>query len=606
MPRNYKPDPRGKQYKKHSEEDMKKAIAKIRSGLSIREAARQSGIPNSVLRRHYKIPGTLPQGGPTALSIEEENVIVERLLLCSKWGYPMDRFTFRLFVKSYLDCRGKKVKQFKDNTPGNEFVTSFLKRHKNKLAERMCQNIKRARAQVSREIVQKYFDNLKIELEGVPANNVVNYDETNLQDDPGRKKIITKRGCKYPERVMNSSKSAHSIMVAATAEGNLLPLYVVYKASHLYDTWVEGGPEKARYNRSKSGWFDGVCFEDWIKKIIIPHFRNVDGPKVLIGDNLSCHLSTECVRLCEQNNIKMVFLPSNSTHIAQPLDVSFFHPMKVCWRAILQQWKSGPGRKEASVPKDVFPSLLKRLVRKLQDNCEKNIKNGFAACGILPFCPEAVLKRIPDKNQETSEEINSRVDQTLINLLEEMRGVPSSTPRRKKRKLNAEPGKSVSVETSSDSENSEEIDNDVAAIENEENLGEGSSQNEDLEGENVNESCPSESSENSNENELVDPESLNENESAEPYELNKGDFIIVKFKTNKRERRFIAQVLNTNSTQVEVKFLRKKIGQKNTYFVFPMVEDVAFVNHRDVERRIVCMSERRGQYMFCVNSTYLE
>lgn len=57
-------------------------------------------------------------------------------------------------------------------------------------------------------------------------NNIINYDETNLTDDPGRKKIITKRGTKYPEWVTNSSKSSVSVMIAATADGDLLPSYL--------------------------------------------------------------------------------------------------------------------------------------------------------------------------------------------------------------------------------------------------------------------------------------------------------------------------------------------------------------------------------------------
>lgn len=130
-----------------------------------------------------------------------------------------------------------------------EFARSFLKRHKDQLVVRMCQNIKRPRAAVSRGILRKYFDNLQSELLDIPPSNIINYDETNLSDDPGRSKVITKRGCKYPERVMNSSKSSTSIMFAASADGNLLPVYVLYKAKHLYNSWIENGPQKARYNR---------------------------------------------------------------------------------------------------------------------------------------------------------------------------------------------------------------------------------------------------------------------------------------------------------------------------------------------------------------------
>lgn len=83
-----------------------------------------------------------------------------------------------------------------------------------------CQNIKRSRAAVSHEDINKYFDNLEKELENVPSSNIVNFDETNLSDDPGRKKVISERGCRYQERIMNTSKSATSIMFAASADGS--------------------------------------------------------------------------------------------------------------------------------------------------------------------------------------------------------------------------------------------------------------------------------------------------------------------------------------------------------------------------------------------------
>lgn len=241
------------------------------------------------------------------LSMEEENLIVEKLIICGEWGYPLDTFDLRLFVKSYLDRIGRTERRFKDNMPGYDFAARFLERHKAALAQRMCQNIKRARASVSHEVITSYFDNLGESMKDIPPTNILNYDETNLSDDPGKKRVIVKRGTKYPERVMNSSKSSTSVMYAATGDGTILPPYVVYKAKEMYSTWVENGPSGARYNRSKSGWFDGICFEDWLLTIAIPYLKRLPGKKLMIGDNLSSHLSMEAVRVCSEHNISLVF-----------------------------------------------------------------------------------------------------------------------------------------------------------------------------------------------------------------------------------------------------------------------------------------------------------
>lgn len=95
----------------------------------------------------------------------------------------------------------------------------FLKRNKSVLSERLAENIKRSRAEINPEFIKQYFDNLKNSLAGIPPELILNYDETNMTDDPGKSKVITRRGCKHPERIMDSSKSSVSVMFSGTAAG---------------------------------------------------------------------------------------------------------------------------------------------------------------------------------------------------------------------------------------------------------------------------------------------------------------------------------------------------------------------------------------------------
>lgn len=146
----------------------------------------------------------------------------------------------------------------------------------------------------------------------------------------------------------------------------------------------------------------------------------------MIGDNLSSHLSDESIRLCQENGIRMVFLPENSTDKSQPLDVAFFRPTKAQWGQILTQWKQGAGRRETTAPKDIFPRLLKQLLVKSEVNAGENIKSGFKKCGIHPFNPLEVLKRIPDKEDyvsgESSTPVGKDVDAALIQIFNDKRG----------------------------------------------------------------------------------------------------------------------------------------------------------------------------------------
>jgi len=348
------------------------------------------------------------------------------------------------------DKKGIVVKRFKDNMPGVEFALSFLQRHAKSITPRICQNIKRARAAVSPEQINNYFNYLEKSIDGVPPSNIINYDETNLSDDPGRSKVIAKKGMKYPERIMNSTKSSTSIMFAVS--GDVLSTFVVYKSTYLYGPWRNGAPKGTRFNCSKSGWFDTKCFEDWVFTVAIPYLKKLDGPKVLIGDNLSSHLSCDAIKMCADIGAKFVFLPANSTHLTQPLDVAFFRLLKKAWRTILKEWKKGPGRKEPSVPKFIFPTLLDKLITALEPNRISNIKSGFEKCGIIPLNRNKVLSMIPSANTpESSIEDSFVVEDSVLNILKELRYETPPNTRSKRTRLNVEPGRSVGI--SSESEN---------------------------------------------------------------------------------------------------------------------------------------------------------
>lgn len=210
---------------------------------------------------------------------------------------------------------------------------------------------------------------------------------------------------------------------------------------------MANGPQGVRYNRSQSGLFDGAIFEDWVKSMVIPYFQDKPGKKILIGDNLSFHLSLDLIKLCHEHQIIFVFLPANSTHLTQPLDVAFFRPMKIAWRNIVCQWKrAADGRKQSSIPKGCFPSLLPKLIDHLKENAKNNVLAGFRKTGISPFNPVVVLSRLPGSVRVFHEpEI---INESVLETLKEMRGTMNIVEPKRKRKLEVEAGRSVSFDES--------------------------------------------------------------------------------------------------------------------------------------------------------------
>ncbi|KAB0790262.1 hypothetical protein PPYR_15400 [Photinus pyralis] len=210
---------------------------------------------------------------------------------------------------------------------------------------------------------------------------------------------------------MDSSKAATSVTFACSASGEMLPPYIVYKSENLWYTWREGGPDSAVYNRTHSGWFDASLFEDWFNKIMLPYFKKIGpGPKVLLGDNLASHISYNVVKVCQDNNIRFVLLPPNSTHLTQPLDVTCFRPIKNSWRKILQKWKKNH---KGVIRKDHFPRLLRQALNEIKDNGRNNIIFGFAATGLHPLQRLKVLNRLPNEDEVDNPEVDATMTRSL-------------------------------------------------------------------------------------------------------------------------------------------------------------------------------------------------
>ncbi|KAJ8919422.1 hypothetical protein NQ315_016517 [Exocentrus adspersus] len=149
-------------------------------------------------------------------------------------------------VNRYLEKSGKTIPTFPNQTPERDWCLNFIEGHKGNLSHRSCKNIKGVRAQKTDEGIIAYFENLEKSLEGIPPERVLNYDETNLSADPGNRKCIFRSGTKYPERVINSSETAVSVMFAITGNGETLPPYVIYKAERMYEQWTIGAPKSKR------------------------------------------------------------------------------------------------------------------------------------------------------------------------------------------------------------------------------------------------------------------------------------------------------------------------------------------------------------------------
>ncbi|KAF2896910.1 hypothetical protein ILUMI_09265 [Ignelater luminosus] len=331
-------------YKDYSEEQLKVAIDAVRKGMTLRKAAEQYGVKKTQLT------------DKCGRSIWEKCIA-----MCADLGFPLKTLDIRLIVKSYMDQHGYTEPRFKNNLPGYDWVKAFISKHKDTLIHRLCQNLSRSRARVDSEIINKYFDEVELTLNGVEPHLIINYDETNFTDDPKKTKVIVRRKSRHPNRIMDASKSSVSVMFTAVGDGSILPPYVVYKAEHLYSTWTTGGPKASRAS-------------PWV------------------------------IQQCTQNNIRFVLLPPNSTGLTQPIDIAYLKPLTAKWANVLENWEQHNRR---AITKDRFPSLFKKCLNELEVTSTKNVKSGFRAAGLIPVDRTKVLKCLPTNQSVTTDNVDN-------------------------------------------------------------------------------------------------------------------------------------------------------------------------------------------------------
>jgi hypothetical protein len=317
-------------------------------------------------------------------------------------------------------------------------------------------------------------------------------------------------------------------------------------------------------------------FEDWFFKIVLPYFRNKPGRKAMVGDNLASHLSVAVLKSCEENDIRFILLPPNSTHLTQPLDVSFFRPLKTAWRKELDDFK----RKNRGVlPKALFPTRLASALNRIEATSKQNILSGFRACGLVPLNAEAVLKRLP-KDTGSSKDHEQVWSATLVENLKNIRYPASSATiePKKKSRLNLKPGQSVQVE-------------EFAPISSSKKKGHQS---------------PTDTlfAERLVEEEEDDPEPVDVNDEDKENHvvaINDKDFVIVSMRVEggNSEKFFVGQVVtDLGEDSYEISFLRKRLGRAGLYFVFPDVPDVSNVSRFSIQRKLTLKECKRSCYKF--------
>ena len=368
---------------------MAGAIKCVMDGrMGVNRAADQYGVPRTTLKDRLSgrvTPGTNP--GPVPyLTSEEEDELVKHLLTCADIGYPKTKQEVLAIVRQAIHKKREyAAKEFTGKGWWNRFVERWPAI---RLRKGDALAIPRANAVTAANIAQ-YYNLLKKTLEendlmGCP-NRIYNMDESGMPLDHKPPKVVARKGTRKVHCRTSGNKSQITVLVCANAAGSVVPPMVIFEGQRFNPEWSKGEVPDTLYGMSEKGWTDQELFYYWLTEQFVKHIPPTQ-PVILLVDGHSPHYEPESVRSAAEQDIIIFCLPPHSTHVAQPLDVSFFRPLKVYWSEACHMFmQENPG---SVVTKYQFSQLFSKAWYKAIQ--PQNIISGFTKAGIHPFNPDAI------------------------------------------------------------------------------------------------------------------------------------------------------------------------------------------------------------------------
>lgn len=252
------------------------------------------------------------------------------------------------------------------------------------------------------EVIQEHFRLLKnvVNKHGIQNDDIYNMDEIGFQKgDIGSAKVVTAcDGTKY--HIQPGDRDWVTVIECINSAKRRIPAMVIYKGKVFQNIWFDadsGVPKDWTVAISETGWTNNQLGLIWLKDVFEPNTRNTTGAKrLLIMDGHSSHCTEPFERYAREHNIILLWLPSHSSHILQPLDVVVFSSVKRRFRDGVQDLiRNGQNH----VTNDDFLRIYAKLQPAALSN--NNIESAFRATGILPFNPEEVLAKLGEFNLST-------------------------------------------------------------------------------------------------------------------------------------------------------------------------------------------------------------
>lgn len=404
-------------------DDLCEAIELVKNGASIKKVSRDLHIEYFTLYNHIKgINRSFNKGRPTLIpdDIENELISIANYLASRNLG-----LNFRRFQNFARNC----YKNLHPNEPEDCIPTfslqwwkNFKERHPDFNGKRSKKiDIIKQQMYSQKDIVETFFTNY-CQLSNIhssfEARCIWNLDETGTKQFESHSYVMS--GTQPNIGSINCKNKLHTtILPCVNGIGKSSPLLFIFQGeSYAAEDLKYFTHSEAWGTSTSSGFINEQIFLDWLKKFIkwLDTVRNRSETHLLILDNLRSHISYDILTTAKENNIELLALPSNCTHIIQPLDINLFRIFKSKLRDKL------PERIMELKTNYLSNQELVKLISEVWLSAfnPDNIKRSFELIGICPYNPQIVYDRMNKRS------INSIHSNTQENTTDSKQIVESS------------------------------------------------------------------------------------------------------------------------------------------------------------------------------------
>lgn len=371
---------------KWTEEMLKQAVRLVSEGKSVKSVAVQFAIPRSTLRDRLKSEKTCEpcMGRKPVFNKDQEKALAARVINLANMFYgititDLRRLAFSVAEELKISHNFNKETQM----AGEDWVSGFRKRNPQiSLRKPSATSLSRVIG-FNKSEVDLFFNNLEnlMDKHKFPACRVHNMDETGISSVQKPGHILAPKGQKQVGGVTSWERGRNVTVVCAfSASGQYVPPMFIFPRKRMTPLLERGGPPGSIYSCSHNGWSNEELFLDWLH-----HFKRFckpteDEPVLLVLDNHGSHISLASYKFCRKNHIHILSIPPHTSHKMQPLDVSFYGPLKSAFNKECDRFM------RANVYQKITPYDIAHIFNQAYmrvATIEKAV-SGFESTGILP------------------------------------------------------------------------------------------------------------------------------------------------------------------------------------------------------------------------------